>query len=94
MTNVLGILTLQVAILRVLTNCCGYINTTGGRPGGKATSNIIIITGGRCLVVVLHLETGGVLRHRLLHITEEKQPINIPARVPPLHYVLPLVDRG
>jgi len=48
----------------------------------------------QCSVVVLCLQAHRILRHILLHLTEERQPADIPTRIPPFHNVLIVVDRN
>ena len=47
----------------------------------------------QCSLVVLCLQAHRILRHILLHLTEEREPADISTRIPPFHNVLIVVDR-
>lgn len=47
----------------------------------------------QCSLVVLCLQADRILRHILLHLKEEREPADIPTRIPPFHNVLIVVDR-
>lgn len=46
-----------------------------------------------CCVVVLLFEAARILRHVLLHPSEERETADVPSRLPSFHYVFPVVDR-
>lgn len=54
---------------------------------------LLCFTDSQRSLVVLRLQAHRVLRYILLHPPEEGEPADLPARVPPLHNVLTVVDR-